>query len=70
MIIDNLVFEKVFYDKGYIYICGVDEVGCGLLVGLVVVVVVIFEKGFYYEDINDFKILLVKKCEILFEFIK
>lgn len=32
------------YKKGYCLIVGIDEVGCGLLVGFVVIVVVILLK--------------------------
>lgn len=70
MTIDNLAFEKALYDKGYTFICGVDEAGRGPLAGPVVAAAVIFEKGFYHEDINDSKTLSAKKRETLFELIK
>lgn len=41
---------------------GVDEVGCGLLVGDVVIVVVIFDLNKLIVGLVDFKKLLDKKC--------
>lgn len=38
----DFVFEDMVWCEGFKFVVGVDEVGCGFLVGLVVVVVVIF----------------------------
>lgn len=52
------------------YICGVDEVGRGPLVGPVVAAAVILPKGYFLEGITDSKKLSKKKREYFFEIIK
>lgn len=55
----------------YIYlVVGVDEVGCGLLVGVVVIVVVIFDLVCLIVGLNDFKKLFEKCCLLLYDEIK
>lgn len=49
--------------------CGVDEVGCGLFVGLVVVVVVIFDLVWLIDGFDDLKVFFVKKCDLLYDLI-
>lgn len=55
----------------YMYlVVGVDEVGCGLLVGVVVIVVVIFDLVCLIVGLNDFKKLSEKCCLVFCEEIK
>lgn len=56
-----LVYEKKFYIEYINFIVGIDEVGRGFLVGLVVVVVVIFLLNCKIKYFNDFKKILKKK---------
>lgn len=60
----ELFFFEIFV--GYVLIVGVDEVGCGLLVGDVVMVVVIFDFNWLIMGLNDFKKFSEKKCLVLF----
>lgn len=64
------IFENEGYDKGYLYIGGIDEVGRGLFVGFVVVFVVVFKKDIKIEGVNDFKKLSEVKRDEFFEVIK
>jgi len=64
---NNLKYEQSLYEKGYLYICGVDEAGRGPLAGPVVAAAVILKKGYCNIDINDSKTLSAKKREQLFE---
>lgn len=71
MIIPTLDIEKSLWEKGYNYVCGIDEVGRGCFAGPVCVGAVIFPKGFQLiEGIADSKLLKPKKREQLAEFIK
>jgi ribonuclease HII len=63
-------FEKEGYEKGYLYIGGIDEAGRGPLAGPVVAAVVVFDKDTKIEGINDSKKLSEKKRDELFELIK
>lgn len=65
-----LEYEKELYEKGYEYICGIDEAGRGPLCGPVVAAAVILKKGDKIEGVNDSKKLSEKKREMLFELIK
>lgn len=67
MTTNNLKYEQSLYEKGYLYICGVDEAGRGPLAGPVVAAAVILKKGYCNIDINDSKTLSAKKREQLFE---
>lgn len=64
-----LEFESELYDKGINYICGVDEVGRGPLIGPVVAAAVILPKNYFHEDIKDSKKLSEKKREELYDII-
>ena len=59
--------ENDLYEKGYKYVCGIDEAGRGPLCGPVVAAAVILPKDIYIEGINDSKKLSEKKREIIFE---
>ena len=61
--------EKELYDKGYQFVCGVDEAGRGPLCGPVVAAAVILPCGLYIEGLNDSKKLTEKKREKLFDII-
>lgn len=62
-----LEIENMLYNKGYKYICGVDEAGRGPLCGPVVAAAVILKKGDIIEGVNDSKKLSEKKREKLYE---
>ena len=65
-----LEYERALYQKGYEYICGIDEAGRGPLCGPVVAAAVILKKDDHIEGVNDSKKLTEKKREQLFETIK
>ena len=66
--LDNMrVYENEAYDKGYTYVCGVDEAGRGPLCGPVVAAAVILPKDAHIEGVNDSKKLSEKKREKLFD---
>ncbi len=66
--LDNMLkLENEAYDKGYKYICGVDEAGRGPLCGPVVAAAVILHKDAHIEGVNDSKKLTEKKREKLFD---
>lgn len=66
--LDNmLLFENEAYQKGYKYVCGVDEAGRGPLCGPVVAAAVILPKDAHIEGVNDSKKLSEKKREKLFD---
>ena len=58
--------EQSLIDKGYIYVCGVDEAGRGPLCGPVVAAVCILPMGLYIEGLNDSKKLTPKKRKEVF----
>ena len=62
-----LEIENMLYDKGYNYICGVDEAGRGPLCGPVVAAAVILKKSDIIEGVNDSKKLSEKKREKLYD---
>ncbi len=64
--IDLLKYEKELYKKGIRFICGVDEVGRGPLVGPVVAAAVILPINYHLEGLNDSKKLSEKKREELY----
>lgn len=64
------IFENEGYNKGYLYIGGIDEAGRGPLAGPVVASVVVFGKDTKIEGIDDSKKLSESKREELFEIIK
>jgi len=55
--IDNYKYERNLYQQGYKYICGIDEVGRGPLIGPVVASAVILPKDFKLEGLTDSKLL-------------
>ena len=57
----------IYYEKGYEYIAGVDEVGRGPLAGPVCAAAVILPKGMIIDGVNDSKKLSEKKREKLYE---
>ena len=57
----------IYYEKGYEYIAGVDEVGRGPLAGPVCAAAVILPKGMIIDGVNDAKKLSEKKREKLYE---
>lgn len=59
-------FENEYYDKGYKYVCGIDEVGRGCLFGDVVSCAIIMPKDDFIEGVNDSKELSPKKREELY----
>lgn len=68
--IDMLQYEKEAYNKGYSFVCGVDEAGRGPLAGPVCAAAVILPKGHIIDGVNDSKKLSEKKREALFDVIK
>ncbi len=61
--------EKEIYNKGFEYICGIDEAGRGPLAGPVVVAGVIMPKDSMIEGVNDSKKISEKKREKLYDII-
>ncbi len=61
--------EKQLYEKGFEYICGIDEAGRGPLAGPVVVAGVIMPKDSMIEGVNDSKKVSEKKREKLYDVI-
>ena len=64
---DKLLYERELTEKGYKYICGVDEVGRGPLAGPVVCAAVIMPLDDIIEGVDDSKKLSAKKRENLSE---
>ncbi len=64
-----LTFEKKYYDMGYRYICGIDEVGRGPLAGPVVACAVILPMDERILYLNDSKQVSRKKREELYDII-
>lgn len=67
---DKLTLEKELVQRGYKYVCGVDEVGRGPLAGPVVCAAVIMPLDDVIEGVDDSKKLSAKKREMLAEKIK
>ena len=59
-------FENEYYEKGYKFICAIDEVGRGCLFGDVVSCAIIMPKDEYIDGVNDSKKLSPKKREELY----
>lgn len=67
----TLDLEISLWEKGYLYICGLDEVGRGCFAGPVVVGAVIFPKGVILpEGVADSKLLKPRQREHLAQKIK
>ena len=64
---DWLLYENEAYNKGYQYVCGVDEAGRGPLCGPVVAAACILPAGLYIEGLNDSKKLSPKKRKQVFD---
>ncbi len=65
-----LEYEEKTINKGFKYVCGVDEAGRGPLAGPVCAAAVILPEGHIIEGVNDSKKLSEKKREALFDVIK
>lgn len=63
----RLKYENEAYQLGYQTIIGLDEAGRGPMAGPLVVGAVIFEKGYYCEEINDSKQLSESKRKQLYQ---
>ena len=61
--------EKEWIDRGYTYVCGIDEAGRGPLCGPVVAAACILPVDCEIEGLNDSKKLTEKKREALFDVI-
>ena len=59
--------ETSLHEKGYAYVCGIDEAGRGPLCGPVFAAACILPDGLYIEGLNDSKKLTEKKREKLFD---
>ena len=66
---DKLEYERKLREKGYKYICGVDEVGRGPLAGPVVCAAVIMPLDDIIEGVDDSKKVSQKKREKIAELI-
>lgn len=62
-----MTFERQARDKGYKYICGIDEVGRGPLAGPVVAAAVILPEEFYLPGLTDSKKLSAEKRDLFYE---
>ena len=62
--------EQEWLQKGYQYVCGVDEAGRGPLCGPVVAAACILPTGLVIEGLNDSKKLTEKKREKLYDVIR
>ncbi len=66
----DLSFEKEALNKGFKFVCGVDEAGRGPLAGPVCAAAVILPENCEIEGLHDSKKISEKKREILFDIIK
>jgi ribonuclease HII len=62
--------EQEWIDRGYTYVCGIDEAGRGPLCGPVVAAACILPMGLVIEGLNDSKKLTAKKREQLYDVIR
>ncbi len=62
--------EQELHQKGFTYVCGVDEAGRGPLCGPVFAAACILPDRLFIEGLNDSKKLTEKKREKLFDIIK
>ena len=65
----DYTYEKAALDRGFKYICGVDEAGRGPLAGPVCAAAVILSEDTEIEGLNDSKKLSEKKREALYDII-
>jgi ribonuclease HII len=68
--IDWFAYERAAEEKGYQFICGIDEAGRGPLAGPVFAAAVILPRDMLIEGVNDSKKLSEKKREELFDVIR
>lgn len=59
--------EKIYYDKSYRVIAGIDEAGRGPLAGPVCAAAVILPEGMIIEGVDDSKKLSEKKRELIYD---
>jgi len=59
--------ERNCFERGFSFVCGVDEAGAGPLAGPVCAAAVILPPNLYLEGLNDSKQVSEKKREVLFE---
>ena len=62
--------EQEWMQKGYTYVCGIDEAGRGPLCGPVVAAACILPVGLVIKGLNDSKKLTAKKREQLYDVIR
>lgn len=67
---DKFLYERELSERGFKYICGVDEVGRGPLAGPVVCAAVIMRADSIVDGVDDSKKLTAKKRERLSALIK
>ena len=67
---DKFLYERQLSERGFKYVCGVDEVGRGPLAGPVVCAAVIMRADSIVEGVDDSKKLTAKKREKLSALIK
>ncbi len=63
----DLQYENALMQKGFKYICGIDEAGRGPLAGPVCAAAVILDRDIEIEGLNDSKKLSEKKRELLYD---
>lgn len=66
----DYTIEQEWMQKGYTYICGIDEAGRGPLCGPVVAAACILPVGLVIDGLNDSKKLSAKKREMLYDVIR
>ena len=62
--------EQEWIDRGYTYVCGIDEAGRGPLCGPVVAAACILPMGLVIDGLNDSKKLSAKRREQLYDIIR
>ena len=62
--------EQEWIDRGYTYVCGIDEAGRGPLCGPVVAAACILPMGLVIDGLNDSKKLSAKRREQLYDVIR
>lgn len=68
-VVDWLLFENEAHNKGYKFVCGIDEAGRGPLAGPVCAAAVILPDNLIIDGVNDSKKLTEKKREELYDVI-
>ncbi|MBU9720299.1 MULTISPECIES: ribonuclease HII [Bacillaceae] len=67
---DMRYYEEMYWEQGYQFIGGVDEVGRGPLAGPVIASCVVISKDFFLPGLTDSKKLTKQKREEIFEIIQ